>query len=393
MYINLRLLRRALRLSLLEQPFRLRRWLYVWLFSALFAVLWVAVAIARLLDDVFFPGYRRQPLRAPVFIIAPPRSGTTLTQKLLSLDEERFVHVELYQTIFPSVLWQRAIAGLARLDRKCGRPLARAIGWAEKHWFGGWDDMHKLRLSQPEEDDGFFVYTFVTEAIYLLFPFVDELWEAGFSDALPANERRKLMRYYRSCLKRHLYANGPDKTQLSKITQACGSLDGLLEEFPDARFITIIREPTDSVASHVSVFYPVWVTHSPEIAKDSPTSRAYGRLAVEWYKHLFEFRKKVDPARYTCIDYRDLVRDPAATIETVYTHFGWSMSESNRDRLAAASERQRGFESRHRYSLEEFGMSREWIQQELGELLDFYQLPRCPTSRTNALGRKRHQAT
>jgi len=153
-------------------------------------------------------------------------------------------------------------------------------------------------------------------------------------------------------------------------------VDGLLEEFPDARFITIIREPYDSVASHVSVFYPVWIAHSPEIAKDSPTSRAYGRLAVEWYKHLFAFRKKVDPARYYCVDYRDLVRDPAASIEKVYTHFGWSMSESYRDRLADATRRQREFVSHHVYSLDEFGMSREWIQHELGELLDFYQLPR-----------------
>jgi len=376
MYINLRLLFKALKLSLWERPFRLRRWAYVCFFTALFATFWAFVAIARLLDHLLFPGFRRQKLRDPVFIVAPPRSGTTLMQRLLSLDEERFVHVKLYQTIFPSVLCQRTFDWLAWLDRKCGRPLARSIGWAEKRWFGGWDEMHRLRLDQPEEDDGFFVYTFVTEAIFLLFPFIDELWEAGFADALPENERRKVMSYYRSCLQRHLYANGPGKTLLSKATQSSGSVDGLLEEFPDARFITIIRHPYDSVASHVSVFYPAWIAHSPEIAKDSPTSRAYARLAVEWYKHLFEFRKRVDAERYCCIDYRELVRDPALAIERVYAHFGWPIDEPHRKRLKDAAEQQREFTSRHRYSLEDFGMSREWIQQELGELLDFYRLPR-----------------
>ena len=376
MYINLRLFLRALKLSLFKSPFRLRRWAYVVFFTALFALVWIIVAIARLLDQIFFPGFRRQPLRAPVFIVAPPRSGTTLTQKLLSLDEERFVHVKLYQTIFPSVFCQRGFDLLVWLDRKCGSPFARLIGWAEKRWFGGWDEMHKLRFNQPEEDDGFFVYTFVTEAVFLLFPFIDELWEAGFSDALPPDERRKVMRYYRSCLQRHVYANGPDKTLLSKATQSSGSVEGLREEFPDACFITIIRHPYDSVASHVSVFYPVWIAHSPEIAKDSPTSKAYGRLAVEWFKHLFQFREKVEAERYYCIDYRNLVRDPAATIEQLYAHFGWSMSETYRERLRAATQRQREFKSAHHYSLEEFGMSREWIQQELGALLDFYQLPR-----------------
>jgi len=51
------------------------------------------------------------------------------------------------------------------------------------------------------------------------------------------------MSYYRSCLQRQLYANGPDKTLLSKATQSSGAVESLLEEFPDAKFITIIRHP------------------------------------------------------------------------------------------------------------------------------------------------------
>jgi hypothetical protein len=105
-------------------------------------------------------------------------------------------------------------------------------------------------------------------------------------------------------------------------------------------------------------------------------SKAYARLAVEWFKHLFAFRRKVDPARYYCIDFRALARDPRAAIEALYAHFGWEMSEALRERLRMATERQREYQSRHEYTLEEFGLSREWIQGELGELLDHYSLPR-----------------
>jgi len=376
MYINLRLFFKAVRLSLLDSPFRLRRWAYVIFFVGLYWVMWCLVAIGRLLDHVLFPGFRKQMVREPVFIVAPPRSGTTLTQKLMSLDEDRFLHAKLYQTIFPSVFYQKVFNGLVALDRMLGQPMARLTAWAEKKWFGGWDDMHKMRFNQPEEDDGFFVYCFVTEAIFLLFPFINELWEAGFSDALPTDERRKVMAYYKSCLQRHLYANGPGKILLSKATQSSGSVVGLKEAFPDARFITIIRHPYNSVASHVSVFYPVWRAHSPEIAKDSDVSRAYGRLAVEWFKHLFAFRNQVDGARYYCIDYRDLARDPKATLERLYAHFGWTPSEAYRQRLTEATQRQREFKSAHHYTLEEFGMTKEWIQRELGELLDYYKLER-----------------
>ena len=376
MYIDLNLFARAQYLTLFKRRFHPRRWAYVLFFTALYALMWCIVAVGRALDHLLFPGFKRQPVRQPVFIVAPPRSGTTLAQKLMSLDEDRFIHNALYQTIFPSVFYQRCIDALIRLDRRLGRALGRVVAWAERRWFGGWDDLHTLRFNQPEEDDGFFVYTFLTEAVFLLFLHVDELWEAGFHDALSPEKRRKVMAFYRSCLQRRLFASGPDKTILSKATQSCGAVESLLEAFPDARFITIVRHPYESVPSHVSVFWPVWRKHSPELKKDGPESLAYSRLAVRWFQHLFEFRQKVDPKQYFCIDYRDLTHDPQAAIESVYRHFDWPVSDGFRRKLAQATRQQRAYKSKHRYTLEEFGLSKDYIQQELGPLLDHYALPR-----------------
>jgi hypothetical protein len=376
MYIDLDLFLKAERLSLVATRFRLRRWAYVFFFTVLFWLMWLVVAFGRMLDQILFPGFRRQPVRKPVFIIAPPRSGTTLLQKLMSLDEERFVHNKLYHTIFPAISYQRLATGLVWLDQHTGRCFGRLMGWAERKIFGGWDDMHRMRLDQPEEDDGFFVYTFVTEAIFLLFPYIEELWQAGFQDALPPDRRHKLMRYYRSCLQRRLYVDGPDKIMLAKATQSSGAVESLSEAFPDAKFVTIIRHPYQSVASHVSVFYPVWRAHSPELAKNSPISKSYALLAVRWFQHLFEFRNKVNPSQYYCVDYRDFTRDPVRTLEQLYEHFGWPMSEAYRAKLIAATEQGRKFQSKHEYTLEEFGLSKEWLQEELGPLLDCYKLPR-----------------
>jgi hypothetical protein len=209
-----------------------------------------------------------------------------------------------------------------------------------------------------------------------LFPYIPELWGAGFCDDLPADVRRKVMRYYRSCLQRHLYAVGPDKTLLSKATQFSGSVVSILEEFPDARILTIVRDPAKSIASHVSVFYPVWRTISPEIQKDSAESKAYAGLAAAWFRHLFKTRNLTSPDRYYCIRYADLAKDPGATIGQVYAHFGFNPSPAYLDRLAQATKRQRDFKSSHNYTLEEFGLDQDWLRRELGEVLDFYGLDR-----------------
>lgn len=96
---------------------------------------------------------------------------------------------------------------------------------------------------------------------------------------------------------------------LIKSTPSCGAVESLKKEFPDARFITIIRDPMESIPSNVSLTVPAWQAHSPEVAKDGPESREYAELAVAWYKHLFRFRSQVSPKNYFCIDYRDLRKD------------------------------------------------------------------------------------
>jgi len=52
------------------------------------------------------------------------------------------------------------------------------------------------------------------------------------------------------------------------------------------------------------------------------------------------------------------------------------MSDALRQRLDEATQRQEKFQSKHEYTLEEYGLSKDWIQRDLGELLDYYKLER-----------------
>ncbi len=369
MYLNLGITAKALYLSYLGSPFQLRRWVIVTFFLFLLCFFWIVVAIGRLLDHILYPDFRRQEIRQPIFIVAPPRSGTTFLQRLLAQDRDTFAPVLMYQTIFPSITIQKLIHSVAQASRQKGHLLSDIFSWIERHCFGGWDGMHKMRFTQPEEEAGFFVYTFVTEAIYLLFPFVRALWGAGFADALPLRQQKKLMKYYRSCLQRHLYLNGPNKFLLSKATQFSGSILCLQREFPDARIINILRNPRESIPSHVSVFFTVWQWIDPSIQKSGPESREYAELAAAWFLHLEKFDISARPERYYRILYPDLVQNTERSIQSIYRRFNLPLSAQAKRQIKSDARLAVDYKSSHLYTMAEYGLSPEWLRRELGGLM------------------------
>jgi len=368
MFVKLGLLGRALKLSLFEAPFSLRRAVCVVGFLFLFVFFLIVVASGRLLDEVLCRSWRKQRVVAPVFIIATPRSGTTAMQRLLALDEANFRPLLMYEMILGAATWIRLVRALGA----CARPLTLLGDRLGRFLFGKWDDRHRMRLTLPEEDETIFVYTLVTEAIYLLFPYVDRLPEAGFADLLPEREQDATMRFYRTTVQRLLFAGGGDKTLLAKSTSALGRIKTLRRAFPDARFIHLVRHPAESIPSHVSVFYPTWAALSPEITKISPATRAYAGLAAAWYRHMLEEAPTIPERQYVRIMYTDFIADPEATVRRIYDHFGLTVTPTFAERLRINTKAFRRYRSAHRYSLAEYGLDDAWLEAELGGVMRAY---------------------
>ena len=374
MYFNWSAFFKALKLSLFRGPFSLRRWAYVIGFTILFLIFLTLIALARALDHVFWPGLKAIEIQDPIFIIAPPRSGTSYLQKLLSQDERHVLYWKMYQTVFPAATIQKGFSFLLLVDRSLGRPTARLLGFLEKRFLGMWDGLHTMRMDQPEEDGAIYLYAFACEAIYMLFPFVYELWELGFPDHLPVSERKRLTQYYRSCLQRHVLIQGQKPRILVKSTNSSGAVEALLQEFPEARFISIFRSPEESIASSISLLMPAIRSHSPEIPLNGNVAKDYATLSIEWYRYLHAFWKKLDPKRFYVVDYRELTRSPAAVIEAIYAHFGWPLENTFRQTLLTLERENKAYRSQHHYTLESFGLSREWIRSELAPLIKAYGL-------------------
>ncbi|HUV08361.1 MAG TPA: hypothetical protein VMX75_11570, partial [Spirochaetia bacterium] len=203
---------------------RPKRLIYGWLSLAAIGAVYLINVFTRFLDEIFFPGYRLIEISSPLIITANPRSGTTFLHRLISLDEERFTSFRLRDVLLPSISMGKLMRLYACLDRALGSPLKRAIDGIFERGFGMWDNIHSIGFSKPEEDEGLFIFTFSTAALYAVFPFFKEVPGLRFADFLPERKRKALVRYYRGCIKRFLYANGRNRTFLLKSVLLSGRL-------------------------------------------------------------------------------------------------------------------------------------------------------------------------
>ena len=189
-------------------------------------------------------------------------------------------------------------------------------------------------------------------------------------DQRPPAERRRLMEFYRDCVRRQLYVNGRRRTHLSKNPSWCGRIESILEVFPDARFIVLYRNPYETIPSLLKLLSVSW-KHQGNVdpAKVRESIRAMIALSYETYLYPMQALARHPRTPQAVVDYRDLVAQPRRTVERLYADLGLEMTEAFRATLQKEQET-RKHETEHRYSLSEFGLEDAEIRQTLAPLFD-----------------------
>jgi len=333
----------------------------------------IFVQLWRFLDLLFFPGYRRQSINKPIYIIANPRSGTTFLHRILCQDNQ-FTYFKLYQTLLPSITLIKVLGRLGKLDQKLGGFLKSLANLLSRTAFSGWTGIHETKLTEAEEDEQLFLYTLLSPSVFMLFPFFSELSHLEFVDRLPNKTRHKLMSYYLDCLKRQLYSTGPGKTLLAKNVLIHGRLRSIMNSLPDIRIVYLVRHPYEAVPSFISMYAAFWRLHSPELEHDPKLSRDLATLLCDYYKYFMEIRKELPAEQLVEIRYDDLIADPEGTVQTIYRKFNLKMNDEFSAKLEREVVNTRKYKSTHEYSLEKFGLSKESIRDLLGDFLKMYDL-------------------
>jgi len=332
-------------------------------FIFLFWPFWqLGIRFAYLIDNIIFPEYQDQEVKEPVFIVGNFRSGTTFLHRLLTKDESStsFTSWELY--LAPSVVGRKFYRWLMRVNYLIGNPAKWVIGVfnriVEKEAY-----MHKIGLTEAEEDGQVLFQIWSSFDLIAFFPFPKLIRKyIYYDDQIPDDIKKRDMRYYSEIVKKHIYTHG-GRRYISKNPSYSPKVKTLHQQFPDAKFINIVRNPLQVVPSSISLFSKHCHTYG-----DPETEYNLQETVIEhckhWYLYPHQYLRTLPENQYIRVRYKDLVADPKGTIETIYHRFGFDLSPEFIRILQNEADKARSYKSRHSYSLHKMGVSKQRIQRE-----------------------------
>ncbi|MCV7066934.1 sulfotransferase [Mycolicibacterium farcinogenes] len=325
-------------------------------------------ALCFALDPLLFPALRRTEVRSPTFCIGHARSGTTYLHRLMAEDPQ-FSYAVMYELFFPSLLQKKLLRMLFRADAATGGRLRRRLDEIEERVFAPTDDIHKTGFFVPEEDDALLTWSLSSGFWIVAFPYMGDL-DFYHVDRWPVPKRRRMMAFYKECVRRQLALNGGG-IHLSKNPTFCGRVESLIETFPDARIVVPMRNPYETIPSLLKLMQREWSLRGRNEQLVSESLRVLADQSVDTYLHPLEVLARHLDIRSSVVDYRELVDSPASTMRRVYGDLGLQVGP-DAERAFLAAEQRGGHESAHRYSLAEFGLDPHEIHRRLADLFDQY---------------------
>src|SRR5262249_22794876 len=233
--------------------------------------------------------------------------------------------------------------------------------------FGPTNHIHYQSLTAYEEDDFVLTYSCASGYWIVLLPYMGEL-DFYYVDRHPERRRRRLMRFYKECVRRQLYLNGPDKIHLSKNPTFAGRVESLIETFPDARIVVPFRNPYETIPSLLKLMKVAWAMRRWSDAEMQRSLRILAEQSYHTYRYPLEVLARHPETRQSIVDYAELVAAPKRVIERVYADLGFPITPAFEQTLVAEEQKAKKHEKAHAYSLEEFGLREDEIRTQLADL-------------------------
>ena len=306
----------------------------------------------------------------PIFIIGNYRSGSTFFHRLL-LSDQQFTCLKAWEIYFaPAIVHRKFIRFVLRVSKLIGSPVQKAVDSFD-NLLNDIYSTHKTGLYTFEQDSQLFYHTWSSFNLFAVFPFPDHVRKYIYYDQMVTErERKEHFAYYRGVLQRHLFMQ-KDCLYLSKNPDFTPAVNTLLEHFPNARFINLVRPPEQMIPSSINLWASNWKGYgSPR--EDFPLTEVVKEYAHHWYSYPHEQLRKFPADRYSVVFFDKLVENPKREITRIYHQFGLNTSNEFLEILDAETIKSKNYISDNDYSLENMGQTAEQLIKEFASSLKGY---------------------
>jgi len=302
------------------------------------------------------PAIAQENVRRPLFVLGLPRTGTTFLFNLLSQDpacRPLMYWESMRPAPSPRPETYQSDSRLT-LARRHVRRLKRALPDLE--------GIHPFDADHAEECVGLLMNSFFSPFFGGHIPSFRQ-WYYGASDAevmqVYAEHRTQLQ-----ILQRHVKGDH----WILKCPTHCFAIGEVLKTSPDAAVVMTHRDLSRCVPSLCSLLYVYYQLCYPTIDRGE-IGRVSAEIAEQLLNRSMRSRDQVDPAgeRVLDIDYSETTRDPLGTVERIYRRFGYDFTpefEARVKKYLAEDTHAKG--PRHTYTLEEFGLTPEDLNNRFG---------------------------
>ncbi len=254
----------------------------------------------------------------PVFIVGHWRTGTTLLHELLILDE-RHTYPNTYQCLCPQhfLISEWIFTRFFRWLLPSRRPMDNMPA--------GWD--------RPQEDE--FALCMLGQPSpyqHIGFPNQPPKDEAAYDlRSLPP----RLLRSWKETLQRFLrQVSFKDRRRLIlKSPTHSFRIPILLELFPNARFVHIVRDPRAVFPSTLNLWKSLYLAHGLQTPTFAGLEEYVLDTFVRLYERLEDGRRQVPAGHFQEVRYEDLLADPAGQMRRIYDALGLGEFERVRPRI------------------------------------------------------------
>lgn len=279
-----------------------------------------------------------------IVITGLQRTGTTMLHRLIGADT-RARELLAWEALEP-------LPGAERVRMRSARMAKRVIAYLAPEFFA----VHPIEHDAAEEDILLFDLCFMSQSPEAV------MHVPSYADWLEDQDHGKAYEYFRTLLK-VLHWQRPGEFWVLKTPHHAEHLEVILKVFPDAVVVQTHRDPQAIVPSFCSM-----VAHGRGMLSDRVDT---GEIAAHWTRKMhrmmersIEARRTADPRRFVDVSYYDLLNDPIAELRRIYGRADIAFGEAAvRAAANAARENPQYRYGRHVYGLEEFGLTRESVEQ------------------------------